>query len=498
MLKVLAALLCSVSILVSSASCSKSIKSASGSGEDTTTVLTFAGKITDGAKGVPGVVVTDGKNFAQTGSDGSYSLPYRQAATHIYISSPAGYEVPVSNSVPLYWKAIKAVADRRQVDFLLQKMAASDSKHYMIAVGDPQVRNNAELAKLKPILAEMKNTIKARNMSPVHIMVAGDVVFDTYNMHDGSKKEFSVLELPVYYAIGNHDHMKTTVESVANDQTSDSNYIRHYGPTYYSFNRGSVHYIVLDNIRYEGGPDTKYDVYFSQEQLDWVKKDLSYVPKTKALVVMFHAPSMTRFSATYGNSADLHKLLSGYAAVQLISGHTHYNSVYATSAGMIEHNVGAVCGGFWEGPVCLDGTNLGYKIFEIDGAHFKWEYHDYLDATAQFSVFRPVSFRAPLLPSAQELLVNVWDWEPAWQVLYSEDNGVTFKSMSRYDEQNRVYDVTAYEYFGAKGENKIPGRSWIGANTTDHVFTVMPAVGTQKVIIKVVSRFKTYTKEVSL
>ncbi len=457
----------------------------------------FQGRVTDGTQGIAGVVVTDGKNFTQTNAEGVYTLPYRQEATHIYISLPAGYEVPVENSVPMHWKAIRSVNDRKNIEFTLRKLTNNDTRHYFIAIGDPQVRNNNELALLKPILTEMKQTIASRNMQPVHMMVAGDVVFDTYNMHPGSKQYFSELNAPVYYAIGNHDHVKTAVESPLNDKTSDSNFIRHYGPTYYSFNRGEVHYIVLDNIRFEGGPNTKYDIHFSQEQLDWVRKDLSYVPKSKAVVVMFHAPSRTRHSASYGNSGELHLLLRGYANVHLISGHTHFNTVYADNY-FIEHNVNAVCGGFWEGPVGLDGTHLGYKIFEVDGTSFKWEYHDYLDPEAQFSVFKPETVRAPLLPDAQELLVNVWDWDIAWKVEYSEDNGNTFQPMQRYNEQNRVYDVVAYTFLGAKGEARIPNRSWIGALPTDHIFSVIPSPGVNKVIIKVTSRFKTYQKEVEL
>ncbi|MFV0537752.1 MAG: calcineurin-like phosphoesterase C-terminal domain-containing protein [Dysgonomonas sp.] len=460
--------------------------------------ITNEGYVRSAQTGVPNVVVTDGVNFAVTDKDGKYTLPYTSSASLIYISSPAGYTVPVENSVPMFWKNIKNISDRKAINFELTKSASSDQNHYFIAVGDPQVRNTKELNLLKPILTEMTNNIDKNKLNPVHLMVVGDIVFDTPNMHDESKAYFSAVKQPVYYAIGNHDHLKTTTTSILNDRTSDSTYIRHYGPTYYSFNKGQVHYIVLDNILYEGGPDTEYSVGFTQEQLNWVKKDLSYVSKDKALVVMFHSPSMSRFQASYGNSGDLHKLLNGYANVQLLSGHTHYNSVMDNGSGIIEHMVGAACGGFWEGPVCLDGTNLGYKVFEVKGTDIRWEYRDYLNPTDQFTVFKSGEARPDLAPASNELLVNVWDWDTAWKVSYSEDNGSTYKTMTRYNEQNRVYDPTSLTYFGIKGDNTVPGRTWIGANTTDHIFTIVPSSGVSKVIIKVESRFKTYTKEVIL
>ncbi|MFC4672535.1 calcineurin-like phosphoesterase C-terminal domain-containing protein [Dysgonomonas termitidis] len=460
--------------------------------------ITNEGYVRSAQTGVANVVVTDGTNFAVTDKDGKYILPYNTSASLIYLSSPAGYTVPVENSVPKFWINIRNVADRKAINFELIKSPASDQNHYFIAVGDPQVRNTKELNLLKPILSEMANNIDKNKLNPVHLMVVGDIVFDTPNMHDESKMYFSVLKQPVYYAIGNHDHLKTTTTSILNDRTSDSTYIRHYGPTYYSFNKGQVHYIALDNILFEGGPDTKYSVGFTQEQLDWVKKDLSYVSKDKALVVMFHAPSMSRFQESYGNSADLHKLLAGYANVHLLSGHTHYNSVMDNGAGIIEHMVGAACGGFWEGPVCLDGTNLGYKVFKVNGTEIQWEYRDYLNPDDQFSVFKPGEARPDLAPASNELLVNVWDWDTNWKVSYSEDNGKTYKVMPRYNEQNRVYDPLSLTYFGIKGDNTVPGRTWIGASKTDHIFTMIPSEGVSKVIIKAESRFKTYIKEVVL
>lgn len=466
------------------------------SGGDNTT-LSIEGLVSSNGKGLENVVVTDGKNFTRTDAQGKYSLPYSQTATHVYISSPEGYTVPVEKSVPQFYVALKQANDRKSINFNLTKMDVSDQKHYIIAVGDPQVRNAAELNLLKPILQEMVSYIATKKMEPVHLMVAGDVVFDTPDMHDASKDLFSTVGLPVYYAIGNHDHTKTTTIADANDKTTDATYKEHYGPTYYSFNRGQVHYIVLDNIFYQGGASPVYDTNITQEQLDWVKKDLAYVPKTKAIVAMLHAPTLSRKRVASSNSGDLHAMLQGYANVHIISGHTHYNYVIDNKAGIIEHNVGAACGGFWEGPVCLDGTNLGYKILEVNGTDITWEYHDYKDPSAQFTVFVP-EYRNENLPSSEEFLVNVWDWEEGWEVSYSEDGGITFKGMTRYTEDYMVYDPTAFDFFGLKGDNTVPGRTWIAATKTAHVFSFVPSPSVSEVTIKVKSRFKTYTKLVGL
>ena len=485
-------------IILFCSSCGPNSGGSGNGGSDTIIAITYGGKVLCGTEGIAGVVVTDGTNFTVTDAAGTYTLPYSSTATHFYISSPAGYTVPFVNSVPQFWIKLRSTSDKKNLNFTLIKLSESDTKHYFIAVGDPQVRNVAELNKLKPILTYMAQEISTLGQSVVPLMVAGDMVFNTPNMHAQSKQYFSAVNQPVYCAIGNHDHVYSTTEnpSVSRDKTADSVFINNYGPTYYSFNRGQVHYIVLDNIYFEGGSGADYTVNFTQAQLDWVKKDLSYVTKDKALVVMCHAPTKSRYASTYGNSANLHAMLAGYANVQIISGHTHYNSVMADNTGITEHTVGAACGGFWEGPVCLDGAELGYKVFEVDGTTFKWTYRSYVNPNAQFSVFKPEN-RAPVLEPSNELLVNVWDWDPAWTVSWSEDGGSTFKSMARITD--KAYDPTAYAYFGTESAPGGPTRLWINASKTDHIFQCVPSLTSTRVVVKVISRFGIeYRQEVAL
>jgi len=461
--------------------------------------ISYGGKVLCGTEGVAGVVVTDGTNFTVTNDTGAYTMPYSSTATHFYISSPAGYTVPVVNSVPMFWVKLRGTSDKHKINFNLIKLNQSDTKHYFVAVGDPQVRNSTELNKLRPILTYMTQEIKALGQENVPLLVAGDLVFNYPGMHGLSKQYFSAVNQPVYCAIGNHDHVfsKSETANVSHDKTADSVFINNYGPTCYSFNKGMVHYIVLDNIYFEGGPDAEYTTNFTQAQLNWVKKDLSYVTKDKALVLTFHAPIKYRYSSTIiGNSASLVALLSGYANIQIICGHTHTNSVVTDYSGLTEHIVGAACGGFWGGPVCLDGSELGYKVFEVDGTSFKWTYRSYVNPNTQFSAFKPEN-RDPVLEPANELLVNVWDWDPDWSVTYSEDGGMTYKVMTRIS--GKAYDPIAWSYFGTEKSPGVPSRLWINASKTDHLFQCVPSTGIIKITVKVVSRFgNVYTQEVSL
>ncbi|MBD8387267.1 calcineurin-like phosphoesterase family protein [Dysgonomonas sp. BGC7] len=450
---------------------------------------TIKGSVKSSNTGIANVVVTDGANFTTTDKDGNYSFKISETATHVYISSPSGYTVPVQNSVPIFYTKLTPSIREKAVNFELIKLSSADEKHYFIAVGDPQVRNETELKKLKPILDFMKTDIASSSFNPVHLMVTGDIVFDTPNMHDLSKQYFTAVGQAVYYSIGNHDHLQRK-DAPATDQwdgPSAKTYIEHYGPTYYSFNRGKAHYIIFDNILYAGGPNTEYSVFITQEQLDWIKKDLEFVPKDHVLILMTHSPTKSRYKSNYGNSSALYALLDGYKNVHIITGHTHYNSVMADQTNITDHIIGAACGGWWEGPVCPDGAYLGYKIFEINGTNVKWKYRSYEFPKKQFSVFKPGKRESELIRPSQELLVNVWDWDIHWKVEWSE-NGGTFKEMPRYT--SRTYDPISFEYFGAEGDTAFPpGRTWIGASPTDHIFTGVPSATTTTVTIKATNPF---------
>lgn len=125
---------------------------------------------------------------------------------------------------------------------------------------------------------------------------------------------------------------------------------------------------------------------------------------------------------------------------------------------MTEHTVGAACGGFWEGPVCLDGTPLGYKLFEVRGRRFRWRYVAAGDAERLFRVYPPDTLRCGASRPAAELLVNVWDWDPQWRVEYSEDGGRTFRPMEqcRFDDP-RALDPAACACFGHGGTSADSG-----------------------------------------
>lgn len=454
----------------------------------TTPVDIVKGSVKSQGTGVSEVYVTDGYGITKTDSQGDFQLTLDSRAQYIYITSPSGYTVAVENSVPQFYKEITAGIKNNGAHFVLQKVTGGDNKHHIVAIGDPQVRNQAEVDKLQPILNYLKEDIKNNFDAPVHTMVVGDIVFDVSSMHEASKNAFASLGVPVYYAIGNHDHIpnKNSPASISYDKPSERDYLKNYGPKYYSFDKGQVHYIVFDNIIFSGGPNTDYDVNISEEQMQWIRKDLSYVASDKVVILMSHSPTKSRVKAYYGNSPELFSMLTRFKDVHILTGHTHYNSVMYDNTNITDHIVGAICGGWWEGEVCPDGTPVGYKIFDIDGTDVKWRYKSKEFPEDQFTVYAPKGFQN-VQANTDNLMVNVWDWDSRWIVEWSEDSG-PFKTITRVSQ--RTYDPLALALYGDDNSTSIPaGRGWINASRTDHLFEANINPSTNKIIIKVVNPF---------
>jgi hypothetical protein len=78
------------------------------------------------------------------------------------------------------------------------------------------------------------------------------------------------------------------------------------------------------------------------------------------------------FGGTVSNRKQLYKLLAPYK-VHIMLGHTHFNESWE-EGNIMEHNHGTVCGAWWTGPICGDGTPGGYGVYEVDGDEIKWYY----------------------------------------------------------------------------------------------------------------------------
>src|SRR5690606_18412481 len=164
----------------------------------------------------------------------------------------------------------------------LHKRAGVDKNFVLFGLGDPQVANQAEVGRFTDETLVDVATELAAISQPVIGISLGDVVADNASLLNTMKMRMGSTSMPVFTTIGNHDKFST-----GSVKTNDV-FEKVFGPTNYSFNMGDVHFVCLDNVVFSNTSD--YSLGISQEQIDWLEKDLSYVSKDKMLIVYYHMP----------------------------------------------------------------------------------------------------------------------------------------------------------------------------------------------------------------
>ncbi|WP_418697764.1 calcineurin-like phosphoesterase C-terminal domain-containing protein [Bacteroides sp.] len=436
---------------------------------------------------VAGVVVTDGVNFTQTDQKGLYQLSSNPARSKfVYISVPADYKAPVEKALPTgYYAPIDAKRKNNHHDFVLEKREQPLKKFAFIAISDPQVKNDQHLARFtSETVTDLKETLNALAPQEVYGMVLGDIVWDAMPLFDSYKAAIAGLNMTTYHVIGNHDFDEQyPALSIALDKNEYGEHAfgSHFGPTDYSFNIGKIHIISMKDIDYRGGK--KYKEQFTPEQLEWLKKDLSYVQPGTTVFLNLHAPTSNRSvkADSARNSQQLYDILKDYR-VHIFAGHTHFYENRIVTPHFYEHNIGAACGAWWAGNVNCCGAPNGYLVVQVDGEYVTWQYKATgRPANYQFRVYKPGEFKS----QSDYLVVNLWDYDPAWKLTYYE-NGV---------EKPGVLESFADEdqdYITMK-EGKARGYH------TLHLFRVRPTSAARSVKIVATNRFgKSFTETVNL
>ena len=462
--------------------------------------------LTDTGSPVAGVAVSDGVTIAQTDASGAYELPYRDNAEFVFVSVPSGYDIPLDNTgSPLMYKRVSGSGT---YDFQLHKQAdggKADSAHVMLVFGDPQVLNGYDDHRFRAETVE--DVIRLKNTYPegtkFYGLCVGDIVWDWYNANSMMKGYFEAMGFPSFMTIGNHDHncqAGAQPDAAKQDSVADDKFTATFGPTYYSFNIGAVHYVVLDNVLYSGhNGDKSYGCGLTAEQQNWLQQDLELVPENTPIVVAFHIPTRSMD----GVLTNLKAWMSRGSTVQhLLSGHTHTNIVKEHSARLIEHTVAATEGAFWCSNWCSDGTPNGYMVFEANGK--KGFNNWYYKATGYDRDYQIRTFPVGSIDAGNSktncVLANVWGYDSKSDVSIYE-NGVKHIMRQFTGIDPKIYDVMLEEgdkrpnYPGSDGgtiASKNPG-----ASATDHMFYYEPEDPDAEFVVEFTDRFgRVYTSPV--
>ena len=428
---------------------------------------TLYGLVTDtSGNPVQGVVVSDGYNCVETDANGVYQMIRSKKARFVWYSTPAGYEINTSaDNYPLYYAEIvhKNIADRH--DFVLKPLAAPETDFTLLCIADPQCASTADISRYVnetiPDIEATVETFKAQGRA-VYGITLGDIVFDTPDLWSNMKEAMANRNLTIFQTIGNHDHLKTETS----DDKAAANFESQFGPRNYSFNRGNAHIVSMDNVFYVGGstPSSNYKGGITDQQLEWLRQDLSHVAKDKLVIFCAHMPFRGGTSETdesHMNHAGVLDLLSEFAEAHIMIGHTHYQQKYIHTRNgkkIFEHIHGAACGAWWTSTLCADGTPNGYGVYEISGSTVPNQYYKATNKAADhqiraysakqvFGTSGSTTFgfaaNASAMNDAKCIVANVWnsdtggDWKVSlWQ------NGAKVGDMTRIS----TCDYWAYAY----------------------------------------------------
>ena len=442
------------------------------------------GKVFSEGKAIAGIQITDGTNIVSTDKQGKFSIETSSEKEYIYYSLPSGFESPIENGIPVFFRRINPELKKQKINFELIKAVKSQTNHTFILWADPQVLDMEEFPQLEEVVKDVNKTIASiPSETYIHAVSAGDNVFDRLNFFDKYKEVISQIKIPFYQVIGNHD---MDYNNRSNELSANS-FTAAFGPTHFSFNVGKVHYIVLKNVFYYGF-SYRYIGYIDENQLKWLEKDLQSVKPGTTVVLTLHIPTIygesekpgsftTEMSNSVLNRQALYKILSSYNT-HILAGHSHTQWFTQAAPNISEHVHAAASGAWWQGEVCPDGSPKGYTVYEIQGDSVSWYFKGVnQDKIEQFKLYKTGADAN--FPDC--FIANVYNYDPQWKVLWYE-NGVRKGEMQRYWGE----DPFAAELYHP-GKNK--KHSWLSASQTHHLFRAQPENPNSKIVIEVTDRF---------
>ena len=434
------------------------------------------GRVHVDGRGVGGVRVSDGVSVVRTRPDGRYALLADPLQPFVMVSTPSGHE-PARNPSGTMRFYVPLTADPEQrADFALRR-TVDDARHAMLVLADPQTRDARDMGLLHAeSVPSVLETVRTLGEVPVFGVTCGDIMYDDLTLYPEYERAVTRMGLPFYQVIGNHD----LVFAERTSEASATTFEQHFGPTWYSFDRGAVHYVVLNDVFWHGAG---YIGYVGDRQLAWLAADLATVEPGAPVVVLLHIPPLSTLSGRAGqgspnvsqsvaNREALYRVLEPYKAY-LLSGHMH--ELEHVSDGGATHIVnGAVCGGWWSGPICYDGTPNGYTVVEVQDSALTWRYQ----ATGKSAEYQMRVYSRGADPKApDEIVANIWAWDPAWTVTWSED-GAPRGAMAR----RTGFDPLSMELH--LGPNKPAVNSWVDPVPTSHLFYATPSTTAREVTVE--------------
>jgi hypothetical protein len=287
---------------------------------------------------LPGVAVSNQTDVVTTGSTGE-ALLTRGSTGVVFVSVPDGYR-----SVGSFWRASSAAS----IAFALAPAPAPRDFRFV----------HASDTHVEPRVVDRMRRFRAMadSIKPAFAIITGDLIRDAasqtepvargyFDLFAAEAKDFRTR---LWVVPGNHDHFGI-IRSRSKVSETDPMYDRamfrgYFGPDYYSFTYGGVHFIGLNTISLD---DSAYYGFVDSVQMAWLQRDLKLVPPSMPIVTFNHIPMVssseiltgfvdmalvssirrvngkTTHRHTVANTLDVISAMKGHPWVLALGGHIH-------------------------------------------------------------------------------------------------------------------------------------------------------------------------------
>lgn len=293
-----------------------------------------------GEKMLKNVSVSDGLNVVPTGADGLYRLPGHPRAHFLFITTPSGYKTDNA-----YYRTIEA--GRAEYDFPVcpcRGGVQTDGTHRFVHISDTEIHGEEGNQEWVDNLRDY-----AANEKIAFIVHTGDICYEAgLNSHIRLLNTSLLEDTQVFYGIGNHDLVKGAY--------GEELFEKLYGPTFYSFEVGNIHYIMTPMMHGDYQPGyTKEDVYH------WMKNDLAHVDKGKSIIVFNHSLPEDTTTFRYGMNDTEYIDLPGHNLKAWLYGHWHVNHIHRHETAGVQ----TIC---TSTPACggIDHAPSAFRVLTVD------------------------------------------------------------------------------------------------------------------------------------
>lgn len=251
------------------------------------------GKRDPNERGVAGVAVSNQDTVVTTDASGAFRIP-RGGSNIVFVSVPDGYR-----SRGTFWRAVADTA--KSVSFALT--ATGRVREFSFVHASDTHISPASVDRTKRLGALVDS------VSPAFLIITGDLVRDALRVGEPEATSYyelfahetSAFHTPVWTVPGNHENFgierdKSRV-SATNPLYGRAMYHKYFGPDYYSFNYGGVHFVGLNTVDID---DQWYYGHVDSLQLAWLQRDLALVPAAMPVVTFDHIPFVTTLEGLNG------------------------------------------------------------------------------------------------------------------------------------------------------------------------------------------------------